>query len=90
MGWKDWPYPLKGFTIGGLIGGLIDIICVIILVIFLLNGLSSQPGSMQDKELMLFIIAVGVILGAFIIFIIFSGIGALIGWIYGKIKKKKL
>ncbi len=88
MGWKDSTSTIKGLIIGGSLGGLIVIIGIIILTVFLVNGIPLQPGSKEDIELMLFIIALGVILGSFLIGVVFSAIGALLGFIYGKLKQK--
>ncbi len=91
MTWKDSSYVSKGLKTGGLIGGLIDIIGFVILVINIWGYMASQGdlGNTNRWGLMLFIIAIGVILGAFIIFIICLGIGALVGSIYEKIRSKK-
>lgn len=83
---KNQSYTTRGLIIGGFIGGLIDVVGIIILTIFLLKGIPSQPGSVSDIELMLFIIAVGVIIGSHIILVMCSGIGYVIGWICEKIK----
>lgn len=74
MGWKDWPYWLKGGIIGGGIGFVLSLLSSFSIII---RGLVF--GGWPDIELIWFDLLL--ILSTFIV-------GAVIGWIYGKIKSK--
>ncbi|MBI2631989.1 hypothetical protein HYW75_03225 [Candidatus Pacearchaeota archaeon] len=90
MGWKNWPYWLKGGVIG-----IIFIYLILLLGIFnILNENSFLYILLLPALVVFFYFPYTFNLGGyewqFITYSIYGLIiGALIGWIYGKIKKKK-
>lgn len=87
MGWKDWPYWLKG--------GIIGVILLLILSLFAVATPKSDMGNVFSWAIIL--IAFPFMLTYedsqmlnFILFpIYFFILGAIIGWIVGKIKSKE-
>ena len=92
MGWKDWPYWLKGGVIG-----LVFVLILFLLIYFNLLG-SSISGTLGIFIVVItFIGALGLCpenacqfytAGLLILLIESFIIGAIIGWIIGKIKNK--
>jgi len=76
MGWKDWPYWLRGGIISGIIFDL-----VVLILLWSISNSGEGGGIPLFSTAVLFGLIVGFGLG----FII----GAIIGWIVGKIKSKK-
>ena len=79
MGWKDWPYWLKG--------GLISLIFLVffpitIIASCIIGGILGFINSCENQGSKLY-------LNVIIYSIILFGIGAFIGWIIGKIKNRK-
>lgn len=104
MGWKDWPYWLKGGIIGLIVFLVISLFFILyefigigvfidfffILSIFF-SIITSLPFYIYDFILQ--ILSINIYWNSFSLFI--SGVinyfftGAIIGWIYGKIKERK-
>lgn len=83
MGWKNWPSWVKGGLIGGIIGTIISIIITFnFMGRGLAGGITGGGGSFSP----IWIIAA--IMWSPPIILIFFGIGSLLGWLYGKIKKR--
>ena len=76
MGWKNWPYWLRG-------GISLDLLIIISMIIF--PKLSEIP---IISILLYFPLFYGFIIGGLIILFCWFIIGAIIGWIYGKIKRE--
>ncbi len=91
MGWKNWSYWLRGGVIGGVIGLIVGL-----LVLFLRDIFNNS--FLQVLNLPSFVIAFALcyenlfcsniiyVISSFIVFFI---LGAIIGFIYGKIKNRK-
>ena len=79
MGWKDWPYWLKGGIIG-LIVGLITLISKLILSFMFIDDTGNAPIYTLGIKSFLLSQLLG-FLGTIII-------GLVIGWVYGKIKNR--
>jgi len=91
MGWKDWPYWLKGGVIG-LIAGIIDIIAALAFQAPTCEIGATCPQQHIIGKIALLLIYPLQILGKSIptvitILIYFFIIGAIIGLIVGKVKK---
>jgi len=88
MGWKDWPYWLKG----GIIGTVLATLIILIVGFIALSICYENCPPFIKNSLFIFILPSyflpGVIADVAIIIWNFL-IGALIGFIYGKIKSRK-
>ena len=96
MGWKDWPYWLKGgiivsvfaliFRLAGSMFLLFDSSNIFERILSYISFFLGYPFGIPLAN----ILNTGITIIDFILFLIFySLIGALIGWIYGKIKSRK-
>ena len=102
MGWKNWPYWLKGGILFSLINALLSTLIYLILLILknnfdtirfaaeysfflVISLLFINPAWYFSGPRSYFDIIFGLVVGAALYFII----GAIIGWIYGKIKSRK-
>ena len=99
MGWKNWSYLIKGGFIGASIGVIYLLLAwfqaIPIFTILLTISIMASCGSGEtsssvgllgncqwaSKYFIMFIIVI-------LTLIVFFGVGALIGWLVGKIKKK--
>ena len=94
MKWKKLPSWVKGGIIGGIIG-IIPLIYVVIWLVILKNSTLSDivlfPVNLVDNLLSTFLYSGGDMGGIIVLFIapiFYFLIGALIGFIVGKLKKK--
>jgi len=90
MGWKNWPYWLKG----GLIFEIVLLIQIILTYLCLITGFihgdaanclvfAISPGLLFTK------IVDGIIIPIVVNLVVYFTIGTLIGFLFGKLKKKK-
>lgn len=96
MGWKDWSYWLKGGIIGLIISTIVIVIALLQLInyaiikwplLILINLFANQYVAISQcsgDSCIGFLFFVPLL-----VFIEFFVIGAIIGWIYGKIKQRK-
>ena len=113
MGWKNWPYWVRGGLIGGLIAVVLDLIILSSGILFL-NDLNANNLSGYQRFVLYFIIipmglisfpllmilvplfgygeaiTAGYFFLPFVSIVSFFIIGAIIGLVYGKIKKRKM
>lgn len=79
MGWKNWPYWLKGGIIG-LIIGLVGVLLKIVLSLIFIDD-TGRPGFFSISSTFItsqLLNCLGLLI-----------IGLIIGWIYGKFKLKR-
>jgi hypothetical protein len=89
MGWKNWPYWKKSTFLGALIGFVFPFTLGVPLII---SNLSIPPFFFTDMEFQNLTNCYGEIclfLGLLYYSIFYAFLGALVGWIYGKIKSRK-
>ncbi|PIN93038.1 hypothetical protein COU54_04780 [Candidatus Pacearchaeota archaeon CG10_big_fil_rev_8_21_14_0_10_31_24] len=88
MGWKDWSYWLKG----GIIGIVFTIFYCLLRLFVVENGFLTYLDIVYAPIIILLIKIYGfkeAIIDYPVVVVYGLVVGALIGWIYGKIKNKK-